>query len=297
MSLSVSLTLGFVLSSLIGLAAYWRGSLTRGGVLGAILTGTAIFGMGGFLPGLLLVAFFASSSFLSHFHARSKQRFSDMFEKGARRDLRQALANGGWAALLAIAYGLIALTTADPRAELLLFAALVGALAAVTADTWATELGVLSARAPRMITTGRTVPAGTSGGITLLGTLAAVGGGAFIGAVLVAGAFFVEWVNPFVAVVATWDRLSLSPMTVALILSLSALSGLGGALFDSFLGATVQSIYFCEYDEQQTEKKVHTCGRKTRRVRGWLWLDNDVVNFAASVAGSLVALAGAGLAL
>jgi uncharacterized membrane protein len=148
-----------------------------------------------------------------------------------------------------------------------------------------------------MITTGRTVPAGTSGGITLLGTLAAVGGGAFIGAVLVAGAFFVEWVNPFVAVVATWDRLSLSPMTVALILSLSALSGLGGALFDSFLGATVQSIYFCEYDEQQTEKKVHTCGRKTRRVRGWPWLDNDVVNFAASVAGSLVALAGAGLAL
>jgi uncharacterized membrane protein len=69
-------------------------------------------------------------------------------------------------------------------------------------------------------------------------------------------------------------------------------SGWGGARFDSLLGATAQQIYFCDYDQKETERRVHSCGRATRRLRGWSWLDNDAVNFIASVAGSLL---GAGL--
>jgi uncharacterized membrane protein len=91
------------------------------------------------------------------------------------------LANGGAAAALA---GLSwwAFQAEATEATLMLFAALAGALAAMTADTWATELGVLSKAPPRLIThLTRTVPPGTSGGVTAVGIVAALAGAAFIG--------------------------------------------------------------------------------------------------------------------
>ncbi|HZQ06113.1 MAG TPA: DUF92 domain-containing protein [Anaerolineae bacterium] len=286
MSLPASLLVGLVLSSLIGFAAYLRGSLAPSGAVGAILTGTLIFGFGGFIPGLLLVAFFVSSSILSHYKARAKEQFSEKFQKGSQRDFGQAIANGGCAALVALAYSAARLLQENAHLEIILFAAFIGAIAAVTADTWATELGVLSPTPPRLITTGRVVPAGTSGGISPLGTVTALLGGAFIGAVVMLGAWIASLFHqvplPFTA---------LDPILgkATPIILMASISGLGGALFDSLLGATLQGVYFCEYDEVQTEKKIHTCGRATRLVRGWHWLDNDVVNFAASVFGSLVA--------
>jgi uncharacterized membrane protein len=59
------------------------------------------------------------------------------------------------------------------------------------------------------------------------------------------------------------------------------LAGLAGSLFDSFLGGTVQAMYYCPKDNKETEKHpLHTCGTKTVHLRGWKWLDNDLVNFA-----------------
>lgn len=57
--------------------------------------------------------------------------------------------------------------------------------AAVTADTFSSELGILSSSPPRLITSPsfRVVPRGTNGGVTLTGLLAGVGG-AFIIATL-----------------------------------------------------------------------------------------------------------------
>ena len=290
MSLFGSLALGLVLSLGIGGFAYWRGSLTRGGVLGAILTGTAIFGLGGFIPGLLLVAFFVSSTLLSHYKAQVKERFSEKFQKGSRRDLGQALANGGWAAVIAIGMGTAPWLGWDAHTQQLLFAAFLGAMAAVTADTWATEIGVLSNALPRMVTTGRVVPAGTSGGITLLGTVTSFCGGTFIGIVAVTGILTQAFAMGNLGWNGNWNFISNAIAAGMLWIVLCvALSGLLGSLFDSLLGATVQGIYFCEYDETQTEKKIHGCGRATRLVRGWAWLDNDAVNFSASVFGSLVA--------
>ncbi|HZQ10187.1 MAG TPA: DUF92 domain-containing protein [Anaerolineae bacterium] len=286
MSLPASLLVGLVLSSLIGFAAYLRGSLTPSGVVGAILTGTVIFGFGGFIPGLLLVAFFVSSSWLSYYKARAKEQFSEKFQKGSQRDFGQAIANGGWAALVALAYSAARLLQENAHVEIILFAAFVGAIAAVTADTWATELGVLSPTPPRLITSGRVVPAGTSGGISLLGTVTALLGGAFIGAVVILGAWIASL---FHQVSLPFNALDPILGKAAPIILIASGSGLGGALFDSLLGATVQGVYFCEYDEVQTEKKIHTCGRATRLVRGWRWLDNDIVNFTASVFGSLIA--------
>jgi uncharacterized membrane protein len=65
-----------------------------------------------------------------------------------------------------------------------------------------------------------------------------------------------------------------------------------GALFDSLLGATVQAMFFCPTCGRETERHPrHSCGTATKHVRGWAWLDNDGVNFAASLAGAIVSLA------
>ena len=50
-------------------------------------------------------------------------------------------------------------------------------------DTWSSELGILSTSQPRLITScwRRSVAPGTNGAMSLLGTLAAVAGGAIIG--------------------------------------------------------------------------------------------------------------------
>lgn len=269
----LNLLLGAMIAAIIAALAYRRGSLDFSGALGAILVGTLIFAGGGLVWGILLVAFFVTSSALSHYHARAKEPLAEKFQKGSRRDLGQVLANGGWGACLALAFAFV------PRP--ILFFAFVGAVATVNADTWATELGVLSKQPPRLITNGQTVAVGSSGGITMLGTLVALGGALLIGmlafAATAAAALFPTWFN--------------SVSGAAFLIPIAGLSGLLGSLFDSLLGATVQAIYYCDFDQKETESARHRCGRETRLVRGWRWLNNDWVNLFASVVGSAIAAA------
>ncbi|MFQ6057871.1 MAG: DUF92 domain-containing protein [Anaerolineae bacterium] len=271
---ALNLLLGFLLSAFIAYLGYRGRSLSPSGVVGAIVVGTLIFGLGGWVWGLLLIVFFISSSLLSRYREGEKQGLAEKFAKVGGRDLGQALANGGWGALLAIAHAL--------RPHPLLFAAFVGAMAAVNADTWATELGVLSPSLPRLITTGQPVPVGTSGGVSPLGTMASLAGALLIGLL----ALILEALAP-----------GGDPSPLARWLPLAAgLGGLAGSLFDSLLGATVQSIYYCEACQKETESQVHHCGATTQQTRGWRWLDNDGVNFLSSVVGSTVAGLMGGLA-
>lgn len=262
---------GLVISLAIGFAGYRRGALSASGFAGAILTGTLVFGLGGWEWGILLIAFFVSSSAFSFYRARDKEGLAEKFAKGHRRDLGQALANGGLAALLAVLSQLL------PRVgggrEGVWFFACAGAFAAVNADTWATEVGVLSRRPPRLITTGQQVEVGASGGVTALGTGAAAGGAFFIALLAGLGALVTRQ---------GWTTAG------ALLLAATA-GGLAGTTFDSLLGATVQAIYWCDTCGKETERKVHRCGAPTRLVRGWRWLGNDLVNFTASAVGALVA--------
>ena len=253
-----NLTVGIILSSLMGFGGYYKQSLSESGVVGAIVVGTSIFGFGGWVWGVLLVTFFVSASALSTFKKGAKAAVAEQFDKGSRRDLGQALANGGLGALLAV------LSAVWPAP--LWWWAFLGAMGTVNADTWATELGVLSRQQPRLITTGKIVPAGTSGGLTMLGTLAALGGGSLIG--------LVAWLL-------TDGGLSL--------VVVAGIGGLAGALIDSLLGATVQTIYRCAVCGQETER-VECCQQPTSLQRGWGWLRNDWVNFISSIGGAGVAI-------
>lgn len=256
---------GLLLSALIGGLAYRRHSLSASGWLGAIITGTLTFGLGGWAWGVTLVLFFVSSSALSHFRQAQKQQIAgEKFEKGGRRDLWQTLANGGVGALLALCYGL----AGEPLALVFAFA---GVMATVTADTWATELGVLSTAPPRMITSGRRVEPGTSGGVTALGLAASLAGALLIG---------LSVLLLFRAEQGAW---------VLLFVPAAALGGMAGSLADSLLGATLQAIYRTAAG-RETEHRTDSAGRALAGLRGWRWMNNDMVNLLSSIAGGVAAV-------
>ncbi len=257
---------GLLFSSGIGLLAYRRQSLDKSGVLGSIVSGTSIVSMGGWSWGLSLVYFFVSSSLFSSFKAREKAAVaSDKFSKGTRRDLTQVAANGGLATLFALCYGFSHTHGMRQRAQ----AGFIGALSTATADTWATELGTLSKTSPRMITNGKPVVPGTSGGITPLGIAASALGACSL------GYFF--WIGRGLR-----KSLSYTPL-------LALISGLAGSCFDSFLGATFQAMYFCPTCQTETEQQVHLCGTRTKYLRGIAWMNNDVVNGISTAIGSALA--------
>lgn len=253
------LIVAFILSALIVALAVWRGSLARSGAVGALIIGTLTFGFGGWQWGVLLALFFVTSSLLSHYKEKEKQAVAEKFDKGHKRDIWQVFANGGIGAVVAV------LSALFPSPYW--FPVFVGVMATVTADTWATELGTLSKKPPRLITTGRVVAVGTSGGITVFGTAVSFIGGLLIG--FTAG-------------------LLLQTNLVAFALA-GAIGGLAGSLFDSLLGATIQQIYICEVCAKETEKKIH-CGQPTRPLKGISWMNNDLVNLGASIFGGFTAV-------
>jgi uncharacterized protein (TIGR00297 family) len=242
--------------------------LTRSGVAGTVLIGTAIFGAGGLAWSAVVVFFFVTSSLLSRLSSDRKRRVAaDKFDKPNARDLRQTLANGGIGTLAAFAYG------ANPRRPAWLLGAFVGAFATATADTWATEIGTLSRDRPRLITTGRRVAPGTSGGLTLPGTMASAAGGLALG---------------LAAQIAFKRASPADAPRPAMLAAVGLCAGMVGSLIDSLLGATVQRVNRCPRCQTETERAVHTCGASTVQVRGVPWMDNDAVNLISTAAGALV---------
>lgn len=261
--------LGFLLAIAIAFLAYKARSLSASGAAAAAITGTIIFGIGGLSWAVLLLTFFITSSVLSRAFKKRKQGLDEKFSKGHERDAGQVLANGGAATLFA------ALGYFFPH-QPWTWIGFAASLAAVNADTWATELGVLNPHPPRLITNlSKIVEKGTSGGISLYGTLASLIGSGLI-------ALLATLLIPAdVTLAAHWS-----------LFLLITLAGLAGSLFDSFLGGTVQAMYFCPTDKKETEKHpLHTCGTETVHIRGWKWLDNDWVNFSCGAVGALSALA------
>ncbi len=257
------LLFGFLLGLGVGAVAWRARALTYSGAVAAALSGGLIFGLGGLPWAILLLSFFISSSALSRLAGEQKGSIRDTVVKGAQRDWGQVLANGGVGTVLV-------LLSAVLPASRELWIAYAGSLAAVNADTWATELGLLSPSQPRLITSGQRVPPGTSGGVTRTGLVASLMGAVLIG--LLGGIL-----DPGVRF---WTAFSAI-----------AVAGLAGSAFDSLLGATVQALYTCPSCEKVTERHpVHTCGAETSPLRGWPWLNNDLVNVAASGFGAGTAL-------
>jgi len=247
----------------VAFGGYQIKSLTISGAIATIFVGFGVaFGFG--YEGLVLLGiFFATSSFWSKFKSERKVELESKLQKGEQRDAIQVLANGGVPAFASVLYGYY------PH-ELWLYI-FVGAICTANADTWASELGTLSKRRPILITKLKSVDKGTSGAISLLGTIAAI-----LGTILIS----------FVAL------LFFETISISTALGL-ALIGFIGNFIDTLLGATVQVSYRCQICGIDTEKDVH-CGRKTTYYKGVTFLNNDVINalsiFLASVIGGYILL-------
>jgi uncharacterized protein (TIGR00297 family) len=260
----MQLGIGLLLASAVALAAFAARRLSSSGAIAAAVLGAIVYGAGGWHAAMVLLTFFVSSSMIERHLEPFGRRPAGRYAKGGRRDAGQVLGNG----MTAVVFVVMLVLAPGAIWPWLGFA---GSVAAVTADTWATELGALSGAAPRLIThPHRRVPPGTSGGISFEGTLAAALGSCLI------------------ATVASL----LGPSRGAELFVPIAVAGLAGALVDSILGATVQGMYVCAAEQVETEQHpVHHCGSPTVHSRGWAWLTNDLVNLSCGAAGSVAACA------
>jgi uncharacterized protein (TIGR00297 family) len=251
--------IGVLAIIVIGAILAWRKKwLSFSGAVMAILVGFCI-ALGFGTEGILLIGtFFISSSMLSKFNGKKKSSLGDIHEKGSTRDGVQVLANGGIAAV----FGLAAFFWPSPFFIL----ALGISLASANSDTWASELGTLSKRPPISIRSLRSVTPGTSGAVSLLGTLAG-----FVGSLLL-------------AVVATLlFHLNLEIFFIILIF------GFLGMLIDTVIGAYLQAEYICIKCGLHIEKPRH-CQEDAKLCKGRSWIRNDTVNFISSLSAVLLGL-------
>lgn len=252
--------LGFGLAALIAATAWRAGSLTRSGAVAAVLVG-GVSMTAGRSWGLFLVLWFVSASLASRAgRARKERATADVVAKGGQRDAVQVLANGGVYAACALAalLGLPGAVWASVGAA---------ALVAAGADTLATETGTLWRGQPWSLRTLGPVPTGTSGAVSVPGTLGMLAGAGVLAA-------FGVW-------------LGLVPARDALAV---ALAGVAGAVADTLIGAWWQARRWCPDCARETEQHEHRCGTPTNPWRGVPWLNNDVVNFLCTLTGAGVAL-------
>ena len=151
-------------------------------------------------------------------------------------------------------------------------AAFLASFAAASADTWASELGVLAKGNPRSILSLKTVVRGTSGGVSLPGTLASLAGALFIA--LLAGGWIL-W-GPAAG---SWG-----PSVLPGLIWIVTVAGFAGSLVDSLLGAGVQARYR-EPSGMLTERP-SSAGVPHELVEGFSWINNDAVNFLSICAAA-----------
>lgn len=276
MASQVNALVGLIITLLIAIFAFKKHQLSEKGVIAAMGVGIIIFSLGGWSWFLLLVSFFVSSSAWSKYKRTQKDEFAAEHEKGDIRDAWQVLANALFATVLAAVHFL--------RPDAALFAAFAAAVATVTADTWATEIGMLDKRVFSIFGEKNAVR-GQSGVVSLMGLGASLAASLLIA--LLAVAF--NAVNNYLASSGFSDVFYPQFIGDVNFVLIVMAAGFVGSVADSVFGATLQARYVCERDGKLTERFIHSCGSKTKLVRGFAVIDNDSVNFLASVVGALLA--------
>lgn len=285
-------TLPFLVRAILALAVAsllsWHGlrkrSLSKSGAMAAWAVGFLSF-LASLRFGLLLIAFYQSSSSLTKLKGAYKKTLEEGHKEGGQRDHVQVLSCSLVATVVAVVF--LALAGEDDRPVNFstdplrggLLCAYLGHYATCCGDTWASEVGVLDPWVPLLVTAPwRPVPKGTNGGMSAVGTVASLAGGVFMG--------FVFW-----AVGPAGESLSL--------VWLGAWAGFGGSLLDSLLGATCQASWYCSTRKMvvssATAADVRARGEahgstnaSVKRVCGVDLLTNEQVN-AVSVLATTVA--------
>ncbi len=297
----VNTLIAVIVLGILALVSYKARIVTKSGAAAAYMLGICIWLLASWTWFLLMLLFFFVTAQFTHYKYKIKRHHGAAQEKGGARDWIHILANGGLPLVFTIICflftSLSSPTTAYGASETgagllplpitsIFFAAFLGALATATADTLATEIGLLNPSPPRLITKPwKVVSPGTSGGISLVGEFATVLGTLLIGGVaaLLAAPFWI----PFLGGSLIPNLTQFAPITMLVV---TAIGGITGATVDSLFGATIQGMWQCNVCHKQTEKRKH-CGEPAKYLRGTRFFDNHVVNVVSCLIGALVAAA------
>ena len=236
------------------------GALTISGMLASLFVGFSIYLGTGVRGLLLLLWFFATSSFWSKWKSDEKRKIDENFIKGDARNWIQVVANGAIPAILSLLYRL--------RGEKVFLFALAAGLASANADTWASEIGILSRKNPVDPLTFRPMERGTSGAVSLPGTVAA-----FLGSFSTAVLSSVLWIR----------SLSLSDGMLITLL------GFFNMFLDSLMGRFFQERFQCAVCGKIVEQPAH-CGKRGNRIRGIPHFSNHAVNFCSLLCTTVIGI-------
>lgn len=254
-----------IVVGLFGAISYKIAIVDFSGLIAGFITGFIVYAFGGEFLFIPLLFFHLIAGIFTKYKYEYKRKKGVAEEKKGARSWKNVSANGVVPAIFAL------LIWFDNNLfKSFYIAGFFGAIITALADTLATEIGLLYKGEPRLIINLRKkVPAGTSGGVSILGEIAQI-----------VSAFFISFATIFF-----YPRLDF----FINLLILTIISGFLGSSFDSFLGATIQAMYKCQNCGKETEKKIH-CNKETIYLRGYKWLDNNVVNLFAIAFGSLIAI-------
>ncbi|MCM2531641.1 DUF92 domain-containing protein [Neobacillus pocheonensis] len=248
----------FFVIILTGIVGYFLRSFTLSGAIAAIIVGLVVFVGFGVRGLFLLGVFFVSSSLWSKYKSTYKIAIEEKLAKGTTRDWRQVFANGGSAALFSMIFYF--------HHDKIWLIGFVVCIAGANSDTWPSEIGSLSKRDPISIRTFKRVERGTSGAISLLGSTSALLGSLVI-ALFSSWLFHLDGTNSLIVF----------------------LFGFIGNTIDTLVGAFYQQAYVCTQCGIETERKLH-CQIPTTRIKGFSFVDNDMVNFLSGFLAALLAM-------
>jgi uncharacterized protein (TIGR00297 family) len=203
-----TLLLCFLISIGFAVLAFSLGAVNRSGAVAGAMVSFVLCAAGGFAALAPLIAVFVLSWLTTKIGYQRKERIGAA-EKIEGRDAFQVLANLGVAAGCAILYAF--------EGKVIFLLAVAASLSEAAADTVSSEIGQLSHEKAWLITTWRPVPAGTDGGVTVLGTVSGVAAAIVVSAVCILGGM-VPWKRAGVPILAAFC----------------------GTLADSFLGAVFE---------------------------------------------------------
>jgi len=258
---------GVIVCGIFGWLSLRTRIVDKSGLVAGFVVGSSvfIFPRDGWKWFTVILLFHLVAGQFTKYKYEVKRRRGFAEEKGGARAWQNVFANGGVAAMLAVGEGLFASDV--------FLAGFIGAVGTATADTLATEIGLLYPRNPRSIADLRKkVPPGTSGGVSPLGEFATLLGSFIIG--------LAAWL---LGICASPEWNFMRVMAIALI------SGFLGCTVDSIIGATVQGMFRCSICNKMTERKTH-CGEPSIYISGCRAIDNNLVNFISTGIGASVAV-------
>jgi uncharacterized protein (TIGR00297 family) len=286
--------LGVTLAHRISKSGLKKGSLSKSGALSAFIVASLSLATS-WRNGITLLSFYLTSSKLTRVGVKIKGKLEEGVTEGGERGASQVFACSLIGVICAcirrIGVGkdsplLLSPSNASSLALLgdQLTLAYVAFFACCAGDTWASELGILSRSLPRLIVKPwKRVPPGTNGGVSGVGLLVSAIGGLVMG--LIHGLFVPGGIASLIpSTTASATTLTQFAREVQVLAFVGFVGGLGGSLLDSLLGATIQATW---YDEE-AKKIAKRPGPTTRKVGGFGFLSNEMVNVVSTAVSALV---------